>query len=99
MNYTVSKPWKAWVANDGSLGGYVTTYAPPKGKVRQLGSEGRGGRCALLPHRQSVTQCSLREHAVHVSDCARFGAHGTWNAAAVRMGLYVPLGQGPPPLI
>lgn len=34
MNYSVAQPWHAWLASDGTLGGYVTEYAPPRGKVR-----------------------------------------------------------------
>jgi carboxypeptidase C (cathepsin A) len=28
MNYPVAAPWSQWTASDGSLGGYVTRYAP-----------------------------------------------------------------------
>ncbi len=28
MGYPVSKGWTAWSASDGSLGGFVTKYAP-----------------------------------------------------------------------
>jgi carboxypeptidase C (cathepsin A) len=43
MGYTVREPFAAWTASDGSLGGYITKYAPPgNGKFTYLTVRGAG---------------------------------------------------------
>lgn len=33
MGYPVKSAWKPWTATDGSLGGFITQYAPAGGKT------------------------------------------------------------------
>jgi serine carboxypeptidase-like clade 2 len=42
MNYTVSASWAPWTAVDGTLGGYVTEYAPTSGRFVFASIRGAG---------------------------------------------------------